>query len=170
MAHQISVCHSPKTAAPCWIVRVTTQGGTNLKKSDPLWSRGISLLKPGLCVHLCFHGCVLFFILFASKHLSVLREWNLWLHNSVFISPVQSKVSFVLGTTNMDPQGSSSMAGASVCPNPDLWKHRLWIDVHPTALSSRMCWIQMYIFNSVEFIFPDWEMCTILCEPTEDLG
>lgn len=40
-------------------------------------------------------------------------------------------VMFVLGTTNMDPQGNCSLAGANVCASPDLQKPTLWVDVHP---------------------------------------
>lgn len=34
IVQQTSVCHSPKMRTACWIVGVTTQGGTNFKKSD----------------------------------------------------------------------------------------------------------------------------------------
>lgn len=89
------------------------------------------LLKLGLCIRLCFHGHVLFFVLFTFKYLSSLRQWHLWLHCLMFQNPVQEWCLFVLGTTNMDPQGNSSLAGANVCTNPDLQKPTLWVDVHP---------------------------------------
>lgn len=99
-----------------------------------MWSHGISiLLKLGLCIHLCFHGHVLFFILFTSKYLSALREWHLWLHCLTLRNPGWEWCLFVLGTTNMDPQGKSSLDGANVCANPDVQRPTLWVDIHPNS-------------------------------------
>ena len=47
----------------------------------------------------------------------------------------------MLGTTNMDPQGNSSLAGANVCANPDLQKPTLWVNVHPNST------VLLYVFK-----------------------
>lgn len=140
------------------------------KKVISLWSHGISNLAETRALHTSFFPWMCALLLPICFPASVSPEGMEPLAPQSCVQKFHAEwCLFYVGTTNVDPQGSSSrlepvfvqtlISGSTDCGLMSIPQHYL-----PTCAQSKHTFPIQHSSS-----FPNWEMCTILCEHTEDL-